>query len=254
MRSLSGVKLSSYWRKLQAFLPLLAKLLIILGLMAILFHFARSDLFVVSRISCTTQFGPCERQMEEEMGQFLGTNLFLFNTEQLVRSLDDDFRVRDVSIDKVFPNKLKVTVVIRKPRAALMRDEAGMRLYYLLDEEGILMEVAESTLLPKLSLNEELERKVFTESTLGKKINGEVATAVALVSLVNKITEITSAQLGKDSLVIQLGSGTRSVFPLNRDPAVLAGSLQVIMYKSKIDGKHATEIDLRYSNPVVVYQ
>ena len=71
--------------------------------------------------------------------------------------------------------------------------------------------------------------------------------------------QINIGEIINDSLVIELDSGTKVLFPLEGDKQILLGALRLIDSKvttegeelSGVDGQVVETIDLRYKNPVL---
>ena len=72
--------------------------------------------------------------------------------------------------------------------------------------------------------------------------------------LEEKQIAITASPVASDSsLLVLLTSGTEVFFSSKDDLALQVSSLQIIVSKLTIEDRHARRIDLRFSDPIVVY-
>lgn len=214
--------------------------------LAIAFAFlVRSEALLVTSISCSSQYGPCSGKEEEKLQKFLGENIFTLSGEKIKELFSGDFTVRQVLVEKRLPGKLRVVLEKRKPLVALRPKELSQEGVFLVDRDGFILDFTRQSPLPHLVLESD-------DFVVGKKVNDKVLQAVTFLALTFKAQQATSGQLGDDFLTVKVGE-TEVRYSLERDAKVSVGALQLIMTRSRIDGKLPKTADLRYSNPVLAY-
>ena len=205
----------------------------------------RSNFLAIESINCKTQYGICTDQETEMFYQFKGKNLFTLN-QNLVKSLGERFSSnRRVFIQKVFPNTLVVVLEKKKPIVAVKMD-VQPRGVFLVDQDANVIEFASDTALSVIVIKEGSAALV-----IGKSLGEEFAQAVQIMSLVEKTQGVSQGYYDGNVFSLELADSTKVFFPLDKNPQVLVGALQLILTRSRIDSKLPRIIDLRYSNPVL---
>ncbi len=120
-----------------------AGLLVLLG--AAFFALDRAYLFVISwdRLLVKWAYVKCDRPaLKHAVAQFVKSrplgNILLLNMPDLQRDIRGFAWVKDVQVQKMFPDAIEITVFEREPFALLQR-EGGI---FLVDEEGIELQPA----------------------------------------------------------------------------------------------------------------
>lgn len=223
------------------------KFLLIFPLIAFPFFLLKSQLFSVDKVICKTQYGPCSREDEERASLIRGENLFLTSPQKIKNSLKNNFSNKEISVQKIFPKTIEI--IIEKRKAVLGATPKNLldRGVFLLDRDGVILELARETSLPVIILDQD------PGLVVGGEVDKDVKKAVAIMTLVYTAEKAGSAELNRDSLILFLEDGTNVYFPLDKDPDILVGALQLIIARSKIEGRLPRSIDLRYSNPVLKY-
>lgn len=214
----------------------------------LIFVLVKGNLFSIEKIDCKTQYGPCSERDIETLETFQGKNLFLLPQTDVRKSLGENFLNRQVSMQKIFPNRLEIVIEKRKPAVALVQSPIAEMGFFLLDQDGVVVEVAKETILPVLTLpvrDENME--------LGKEVGQEIKKAAKILSLVYGLRKTKETRLESNFLYVKDLDGIEIFFPLNQDPEVSVGALQLIITRSRIEGSLPKTIDLRYSNPVLKY-
>lgn len=222
--------------RLNKLLPYLFVSLIFLGISLVL----ASDLFKVKNISCQTQYADCPKETEDSLGEFSGNHIFLVDEAKIKRMILADFRFRQVFVRRILPASLEVLVEERKPIGGIL---VGENQVFLVDTEGVVLAKVAKTNLPKLEMG---ERQI----SVGTQIDGEIRSAVVLLDLLAKAGYKMEAKLSAGIISGQI-LGAQVLLPLDRDPQVLVGSLQLIFTQATIEGRKPISIDLRFKNPVV---
>lgn len=211
-------------------LPILKILLgigILLGLCLILF--APGQLIKIKKIVCESQYGECPESIESALAELELSNLT--KTKKLLAgNLDQNLLVSTFSVQYGFPDKLKVNILLKKPIAVILDTDSNK--FYLVGNDGMI-------------LGEALESSLPTVTQKGKTPN---LIAVKMMQGVNAMYQVTRGEIVNDSLVVELPTHVRVIFPLDgvRDSEVLLGSLRLIY--SEVTDK---EIDLRFKNALL---
>lgn len=223
------------------------KFLLILPLLALPFFLLKSQLFSVDRVVCKTQYGPCDKEDEERVSFARGENLFLTSPQKIKNNLVSNFSNKEISIQKIFPNTIEVVIEKRKAVLGVASKNLSDRGVFLLDRDGVVLELVRETALPMIILDQE------SGLIVGGEVGKDVKRAAAIMTLVYTGEKANRAELNSDSLILFLQDGTSVQFPLDKDPEIIVGALQLIIARSKIEGRLPKSIDLRYSNPILKY-
>lgn len=220
---------------------------LLLALAGVFFVFktAPPDPFLVRDVDCKTQYGPCSSKDLEKLESYKGANLFLIDTNRIAERLLSDFGNGRVYVYRVFPAKLAATIAKKRAFVAFARQDEPDT--FLVSADGTVLSSEANSPLPT----------VYTDSqakiVVGAMLDKQAVTAAKIVYLAYKAYGASSGQLAGETLTIQLPDQATVYFPLQADPEVLIGALQLIHNESKMQGKLPRVIDLRYSNPVLRY-
>lgn len=210
------------------------------------FKTALPDPFLISDVDCKTQYGPCGDKDLEKLESYKGANLFLIDTNKIAGRLLSDFGNSRVYVYRVFPARLAATIA--KKRAFVAFARAGELDTFLVSADGTVLSLEANSPLPT----------IYTDSqakiVVGAKVDKQAVTAAKIVYLAYKTYGASGGQLAGETLTIQLPDRTTVYFPLQAEPEVLIGALQLIRNESKMQEKLPRVIDLRYSNPVLRYE
>ncbi len=99
-----------------------------------------SPQFEVSKMALTGNQTLTEKELRKWLGSVIGENIFLLDLENLSTRLARHPWVQTVSVRKVFPQNIVVTVTERKPYARIKLDRI-----YIMDNFGVLLSLATST-------------------------------------------------------------------------------------------------------------
>lgn len=223
------------------------KFLLILPLIALPFFLLKSQLFSIDKVVCKTQYGPCGKEDEERASLARGENLFLTSPEKIKNSLKNNFSNKEISIQKIFPRTIEIIIEKRKAILGVTPKNLLDRGIFLLDKDGVVLELVRETPLPIIILDQD------SDLIVGEQVGKDVKKAAAIMTLVYTAEKANRAELGNDSLILFLQDERNVYFPLDKDPDILVGALQLIIARSKIEGRLPKSIDLRYSNPVLRY-
>lgn len=195
--------------------------------------FLPSRLIKVSSVECATQYGACPSDMQFSIFNFHREAGYSFSNlsktkKEIAKILDNNLLISSYSTQYAFPDKIKVNILLKKPRFAIF-DKTSSK-YLLLGNDGIVLTEATETSLPTV-IQEGGEPNLF---------------ALSLMEGIFAMYQVNRGEIVNNSLVVELPSGVGVIFPLEGDKDLLLGSLRLIY--SKVDDK---EIDLRFDAPVL---
>lgn len=212
---------------------------VFLGIFVVLGLLFLSSFLVVKKVSCRTQYGPCQRALADRFTSLLGHNLLLVGRGSAWELVKDRGEIRDLEVKRNLPDTVTLDISVRKARVAV---PVGERLYLIDLEGGIVGEETKSS-LPTLVVEN------FSEIP-GEDLTWAVKT---LVNLQNVGFE-PWGELREGDLVLRLNSrGPEVLVPRDKDPTALAGSLQFMTTRFTMEGKQPVSIDLRFKNPVITF-
>jgi cell division septal protein FtsQ len=196
----------------------------------------------ISRISCSSQFGPCSLHVKEAMAKIEKANLSLFEAKKELKTvLSSDVLVTDFSFQFKLPKTLQVNLLERKPKFALKK--RGSQAFALVDSQGVVVSYQNNSALPVLIVSD-------APPNVGEVVSGKTLFALEILSDIFSLYQVKSGNLEDESLVIELKGGLRVIFPLEADRKVLLGSLRLILGRLNEESNVST-IDLRYKNPIL---
>ncbi|MEK7521811.1 MAG: FtsQ-type POTRA domain-containing protein [Patescibacteria group bacterium] len=208
-------------------------------------------IFLISQISCKTQFGACDQNEYKRLDQFKGNNLVTLSNKKVEESLLQDFKNEKVYVHKILPNTL--SVIIKKRTGFIGISKEDLDGTFLVAKDGTVLSFEKSSAVPTLVLS-----PTFPNPVVGEKVSNKVLTSGKILQLVSKVQTVKNTTLEEEKLSLDLGD-TKILFPTNRDPEVLVGALQLILLDAKIErlrmnNKVPVSIDLRFKNPVLKYK
>ena len=211
--------------------------------------FLRSDFAKVEKFKCSTQYGPtCDAKDLATLEKVIGSNFFTLDTKNLNNELSANFLNQQSYVQKVIPQKLNVFIIKRKPVVGAKIADKETPGYFLVDKDGVVVGFSENSSLPVLNYS-----SVEHTLVVGKTTDGSFKEAVWLLNSLAKNFNVQVGALVGESLNALLPESIKVVCPLNKETSVLSGSLQLILARSKMEGKLPRVIDLRYKNPVLTY-
>ncbi len=128
-------------------------------------------------------------QIQEVVDEFLGKNLIFFNTNEVVLALKDFNYVEVVSVEKQFPNVLKIS--IKERREVYYFEHDGQT--YITNEDGFVLNVySDSTSVDKDKMIKlDLVNVNVTDLTLGKNMATDCPTLMQTVFDMAKSVNLT---------------------------------------------------------------
>ena len=181
----------------------------------------------INQVECESQYGECPEDLNFKL-QALNSNQITNSKKQIQNILKNDLMVSDYSIQYAFPDKLKVSILLKKAKFAILNKDT--QKYLLLGNAGEVLGTSDETLLPYVIQNGETPN-LF---------------ALTLMEGVFNMHQVNRGEIKGASLVVELPTRVRVIFPLEGSAEILLGSLRLIY--SQVTDK---EIDLRFKNPIL---
>ncbi len=162
-------------------------------------------------------------------------NYFLINENKIARNVNNDRYLKYVSLEKVFPNKIILTVKQRQNRAYLV----VMGTTYIMDEEGMLLEKTDG-MLPGVDLltitgimpkNRIVGKILVPEKQEQLEAYSEVTGTMSSLGILNDYAELNLADAGdiylvtKDGYTVHVGS-TEEIRPKLKTVMYVLGALR----------------------------
>ncbi len=218
------------------------KLILLIFFSLIFIPIVTLPLYLKVKTECITQYGPCPPEINSQIssnGQTLAKTKNkikkVFKNNQLISNFRTQFKL---------PNILVVNLVIKKPSFAIVGSNTNE--VALVDGDGRVLTIAKTTNLPTIS-NPTYANKI------GENVKSTDLFALKLMEGVYEMYQVNYGVIEGDSLVVELPSQIKVLFPLSGDRDLILGSLRLVYSKVTSEdakGKY-TQIDLRFKNPVL---
>lgn len=230
-------------RVLFIFLPLLLLFFFLLG-----FFFLKSDFFLLKYLDCRIDGQVCSPQEEKGFLSLMGKNIFFINPDDLAKkAMESNPLLKEVQIKQSLPNKLKIVLYKRELCGQVTLDFAN---YYYFDESGILFQKGEKNGAKPLL-------RLYEAFPINLGIHYEQFSKLAkLFDLLSKYElRLSDFFLQNNTLLdAYMGEGSVITFSLDKDLEKQVASLQLILSRSKIEGKEIKSLDLRFAKPVAIFK
>ncbi len=212
---------------------ILAILLVFIILVGI---FLSERVIKIRNFECTSQYGPCSSNVLDSIEVDEGS---LYQSKKAIREkLTNNRLIKDFDFRFIPPSTMTVFVIEKKAVVATGREGEGT--YELITEEGDVLREVSETQLPKI-----ITREVISDK--------EIKFLSVLLRELSREDEVREGTVDKDSMVVKLSNGPKVILPLEGDPDVLLGSLELILSWLNREGEMTRIgiVDLRYKNPVL---
>lgn len=219
------------------------KTISLFGLVIALFSvFLALPLVFKVNIFCKSQYGSCPNEINSQLKINNGKSI-AGAKNGVNRILKHNLLISDYSTQFKFPNILIVNILIKKPIFAIRNESNQIEL---IGEDGHILELSDSTGLPTLIITGNLKK-------VGEEIDTNQSFALKLIQGINDMYQINTGTVVDNSLVVELPTSIKVLFPLDGDTQILLGSLRVVYTKVESDDQKGRykEIDLRFKNPVL---
>lgn len=201
--------------------------------------------FAIRRVECYTQFGQCDADYATATQFLIGRPIYW----PLPRiKLEEAFAARVAVSSLALYRRLPATVVIRlqlrQPIGLVTPTVLGAAA--LVDDQGIVYSLSENSAFPRLVVDGDLG--------VGSRLTPSQVEALKLLGRMGGMfPDPVSGRLVGSVLTAQLGTTVEVVIDVGNPIAGWDTSLQLILTRSRINGKNPRKIDLRFTNPTVVY-
>jgi len=203
-------------------------------------------LTVIKKIECYSQYGRCDEALYRNLAVGLGKS---FNEMKLTLKsvLSNDSLIDSYSYRFMLPDTIRVDIIAKKGQFAMQKKDAPE--FAVVDKNGFVLAKVKQTNLPLLIVQEDLPK-------IREKVKEDRLFALDLIYRICYFYQVRTAEVGADSLSIDLPSGIKVIFPLSGDKNVLLGSLRFILFRLNQAGEDSKigkvqVIDLRYKNPII---
>lgn len=209
----------------------------------IVFFFLNSEIFKVKKVSVSkTSYASLARIKKVEK-LLMGKNIFRAPVTTAEKTLLKDIWIKSVEVKRIYPDRIDITIVERKPLAQVSKDG----FFYLISIDGMVLEkrpessdLIEIADLPlkKIKVGSFLKSNEFKEAM--------------------KVYESLDSDLKKQVLVISAPSEDKLIFYIEGIEVIygqaeyMEKKNQILMEILKREGKKAISIDIRVpDNPIV---
>jgi hypothetical protein len=198
-----------------------------------------TQIFKVKHISCTTQFGPCDQSAVTHFSSYLNKPLLFISPTP-----PENLSLVSFVIKKKFPDTLLVNLELSQTIASLTTADSFK--FWPVDSRMIIGPPADAFTPPVLTVaNHPTPEKSLTEF---EKLALSALKNPYILSLGQ-----SKAILNQSSLIITFTQNLTVTLSLEMDNNSQISALQVLINRSKINGKSLRSVDLRYKSPVVTY-
>lgn len=239
---------SKYWvissSRLKDYLWLGLTLAFLIGLAV----FVNSDVFKVRAITCFKAGLPCNQEETAVLAELKQTNIFFLATETVEKKL----LAANPFIDRIIwqrqlPDRLLIELLVRQPSFRATIDGST---WFVIDDQGVVLAQTDNQLdLPELVFS-----SVYRLEP-GQQLSSPLAQNAFLLARTLKLLFVNFDMIRVEfPNRLWLKTGPTEVFfnPENNLKSQVA-SLQLILSRSRIEGKTPAKIDLRFDKPVVSF-
>jgi cell division septal protein FtsQ len=208
-------------------------LVLLLAVVGIVFFVIKS--IKVVKINCQSQYGECNSNLQSKIAQIKKNPLFETRGD-LIDLLKKDKSIIDFSVRFGLPYNFDVYVIEKKALVAFLLKNGH---FALVDKDGLIVNEAEKTNLPKI-ISIELD-------------HDQLQFAANLISRLYIFYKINSAKITQEGIEVDNLSGKTVLFPLSGNDDELLGALSLIISRlpSVKEASTIKVVDLRFKNPVL---
>ncbi len=175
------------------------------------------------------------------------TNLIILDETYYQKEiLRKNILLKDITLTKILPNKLKMVLKMRDPYIRLMI----LNNNYILSEDGVVLKIGSN---PKDVPIISVEKEIIIYK-IGDRVDSFIINAIELArNLKERNIDFDKIVLNKDSGTITFNtpSSILVVLSLNKNNDFVAPSLQIITSRFRIEGKEPIKIDFRFDKPII---
>jgi len=198
----------------------------------------------INSISCHTQVGPCSPETSLRLQNLLNIPFYKLNQKSIEQKAQP---LKIISYKIKFPGKLEIE--IDSPKPAVILTLTTIQVQYLVSAQGQILGFSQGQALP------EVISDLHTTPEIGNIIK-DLATFQATI-LAAELSRLGFSHpkiyLSGDILEIKNIIDTQIITSISNDPTQTAATLQQLLTKAKIVDSQPSKIDLRFSQPVILY-
>jgi len=248
LASIFKPKKSKYWLINWAKLKTWLLFLLSLGLIVSLVVGLRSSIFQVQTISCFKNSFPCSQKEYQSLENLRTKNIFFTDFNNFKAGfLAANSQIASLVINKRLPNQLEINLI---PRQAGFLVTTNQLDWFLIDDQGVILgQVSDLVQLPKITF------PASYQLTIGQQLNSDCSLAALTLAQTLKDFFINFQQIKVEFpniFIVQIDSG-QAIFSSNKDFKAQVASLQLILSRSRIEGKIPEKIDFRFDKPIISF-
>ena len=184
--------------------------------------------------------------------KLINQSLIFANEDKIAnRIVKENFFIKTSDVEKIWPNKLKISVTFYEPCASLLINSG----FFSLSCDGRILQKTKDILqyLPVINYYQKLNSRSFqTGSWVDYK---DIKQALFFIDKLKEInlTPLTIDIRGQDMLVFNLIGSQQIVFSNSKDKSVQDYQLELIVKQFKIEGREFKKVDLRFDKPIIEF-
>ncbi len=232
------------------FLAKLKSYLFFLALCFIFFIglFFINNLFLIKKVELLSDKNFVLVNKDKLMNQSL---IFIDEDKLAKKIVQENPFLKTVKVNKVWPDRLRVTASSYEPTASLAVNQG----FFELSSDGRILTKTKKNngLLPTINYYQKLNSGNFQ---VGDWIGfGDIKQALFFIDKLNQINlrPLTIDIAGQDMLVFKLDAGKKITFSVKKDREQQDYLLEMIIRQFKIQGKDFKGIDLRFDKPIIQF-
>jgi cell division septal protein FtsQ len=184
--------------------------------------------------------------------ELVNKNLIFIDKEEVRKLIiQKNSLLKKVTVDKIWPSTLRVTVYLYEPIASLIVNQG----YFDLSFDGRILSKKKDnqSLLPIINYYQKLNNGSFqTGDWISFKDIQKTLFFINVLEQIN-LTPLTIDIIGQDMLVFNLKDSKKIIFSNSKNKETQDYQLELIIKQFKIEGKEFKKIDLRFEKPVITF-
>lgn len=204
----------------------------------------------INKFECESQLGKCPQDLENYTLSLNGFNYQVVK-KNITNYLNNSYLVESYLIQYKIPNTVKIDLNVKKPINSFVF--AGDTQYFLITNEGVVVDVKDKTDLPNVVVQ---GNKLFKTYNLGEKVDPKILFASNIANNLNYLFSIKEVKLENEYLSAVSNEGILILMSISSETDLIVGSIRLIFSRlNKADEgirmEDVKEIDLRYKNPIL---
>lgn len=213
------------------------------------FQLLNSNFFRIKQAICFENHSSCQSNLWLKVNSLvLGQNVLFLSPQKISQQIKDELpKIEEAKVEKKLPDKLIIHLSKRKPIAVV---EVGGE-YWKVDYQGVVLaRVNQPVDLPLVVSNELL---TFSEGQWIDEPSILAGLDYLYKLLFNGIETRRVEVVNSKELIIHLKTGATVLVSIDTGRQQEVNSLQLILERTKIEGKKIEVIDMRFDKPVITY-